>query len=146
MSQSFSPPMPKTVVSTTTSPARPGPAHHSPFRLAVSATPWRSAWYLIGQALGGAVFAALAHVVRDWRDPAARRELGRASGLWLPLAILDTVVLSVWGWFAGMITLPVFIDTLPKALLAAAIGLAGFIVSSYALVATARANNRANSR
>jgi len=181
MSQSFSPPMPKTTVPTTTSPARPGPAYRNPLRLAVSASPWRSAWYLLGQALGGAVFAALARVVRDWRDAAAWRQLGRASALWLPLGVLNTVVLSVWGWFAGMITLPawywapwmdvhghdlhgyqlgfwfphgpsgpgtvgVFVDTLPKALLAAAIGLAGFIAGNYILVATARANSRASSR
>jgi hypothetical protein len=40
----------------------------------------------------------------------------------------------------------VFIDTLPKALLAAAIGLAGFIAGNYILIATARANSRANTR
>jgi hypothetical protein len=163
-------------------PARTGsaarwPLRRNPFRLAVSASPWRSAWYLLGQALGGAVLAALAQAVREWRDPAAWRELGRAAALWLPLGVLDAVVLSVWGWFAGMITLPawywapwmdvhgqrlhgyqlgfwfphgpsgpgtvgVFIDTLPKALLAAAVGLAGFIAGNYALVATARASSR----
>jgi hypothetical protein len=185
MSQSFSPAMPKTVA-----PARPGPGrsgragsvarwplYRNPLRLAVSASPWRSAWYLLGRASGGAVFVALAHVARGWRDPAAWRELGRAAGLWLPLGALDAVVLSVWGWFVAMITLPawywapwmdvhgqrfhgyqlgfwfphgpsgpgtvgVFIDTLPKALLAAAIGLAGFIAGNYVLVATARANAR----
>jgi hypothetical protein len=155
MSQSFSPPMPKTVL---------------------RASPWRSAWYLAGYALGSAVFAALAGVAREWRDRAAWRQLGRATSLWLPLGLLDTVLLSVWGWFLGMITLPawywvpwmdvhgqrfhgyqlgfwfphgpsgpgtvgVFIDTLPKALLAAAIGVAGFVASSYLLVVTARAQS-----
>jgi len=185
MSQSFSPVMPKTAVPVPSGPARRAragsaarwPLYRNPFRLAVSASPWRSAWYLLGQALGGAVFAALAHIVRGWRDPAAWRELRRAAGLWLPLGVLDAVVLSVWGWFVGMITLPawywapwmdvhgqrfhgyqlgfwfphgpagpgtvgVFIDTLPKALLAAAVGLAGFIAGNYALVATARASSR----
>jgi hypothetical protein len=185
MSQSFSPAMPKTAVLPRPGPAGPaGPGsaprpqlYRNPLRLAVSASPWRSAGYLLGQALGGAVFAALAHVIREWRDQAAWRRLGRAAGLWLPLGVLDTVVLSVWGWFAGMITLPawywapwmdvhgqrlhgyqlgfwfphgpagpgtvgVFIDTLPKALLCSAVGLAGFIVTNYVLVATARATAR----
>lgn len=185
MSQSFSPAMPKTA-----GPARPGPAgpacpepvvrwplYRNPARLAASASPWRSAWYLVGYALGSAVAVALARLARSWRDPAAWRELGRAAGLWLPLAVLDAVAVSVWGWFLGMITLPawywapwmdvhgqrfhgyqlgfwfphgpagpgtvgVFIDTLPKALIAAAIGLAGFVASNYLLVATARAQAR----
>jgi hypothetical protein len=155
MSQSFSPPMPKTVT---------------------PASPWRGACYLAGYVLGSAVFAALAGVAREWRDRAAWRQLGRAARLWLPLALLDTVLLSVWGWFLGMITLPawywapwmdvhgqrfhgyqlgfwfphgpsgpgtvgVFIDTLPKALIAAAIGIAGFVASSYLIVVTARAQS-----
>jgi hypothetical protein len=172
MSQSFSPPMPKTVT-----PARLAarwPLYRNPVRLAVSASPWRSAGHLIGYVLGSAIVVALAHVARSWRDPGAWRELGRAAGLWLPLAVLDTVALSVWGWFLGMITLPawywapwmdtrgqrfhgyqlgfwfphgpagpgtvgVFIDTLPKALIAAGIGLAGFLACNYLVVALARA-------
>jgi hypothetical protein len=177
--------MPKTVASarpepvgrTCPEPVARRPLYRNPVRLAVSASPWRSARYLAGYVLGSAVAGALAHVARSWRDPAAWRELGRAAGLWLPLAVLDAVVLSVWGWFLGMITLPawywapwmdvhgqrfhgyqlgfwfprgpagpgtvgVFIDTLPKALIAAAIGLAGFMASNYLLVATARFHAR----
>lgn len=185
MSQSFSPSMPKTVGSARPGPAGPSrpepvarrPLYRNPVRLAVSASPWGSARYLAGYVLGSAVAVAIAHVARSWRDPAAWRELGRAGGLWLPIGALDVVVLSVWGWFLGMITLPawywapwmdvhgqrfhgyqlgfwfphgpagpgtvgVFIDTLPKALICAAIGLAGFMASNYLLVVTARAHAR----
>jgi hypothetical protein len=90
MSQSFSPPMPKTAAPV---------LYRNPVGLAASASPWRSAGSLMGYVLGSAIAVALAHVARSWRDPAAWRELGRATGLWLPLAVLDTVVVSVWGWF-----------------------------------------------
>ena len=148
MSQSFSPVMSKTVP-----PARlvaRSPLYRNPVCLAVSASPWRSAGYLAGYVLGSAIAVALARVARSWRDPGAWRELGRAAGFWLPLAVLDTVVLSVWGWFLGMFphgpagpgTVGVFIDTMPKAVIAAAIGLAGFLACNYLVVAAARVHAR----
>jgi hypothetical protein len=123
MSQSLSPVMPKPVT-----PARLAarwPLCRNPVRLAVSASPWRSAGYLVGYVLGSAIVVALAHVARSWRDPGAWRELGRAAGLWLPLAVLDTV--------------GVFVDTRTKALISAGIGLAGFLACNYLVVAMARA-------
>jgi hypothetical protein len=120
---------------------------------------------------GGLLERALA----PWRQRVTRRDLAYLAGMWVPLVVLDTVVLAVWGWFVTMISLPVwywapwmqyqghrwhgyqlgfyfphgpagpgtvgiFIDTLPKALLAAAVGLVGFLVMNHAVVATARAN------
>jgi Putative sensor len=113
-----------------------------------------------------------------WRQRVTWRDFAYLAGMWVPLATLDTVVLAVWGWFLGMITLPlwywapwmqyhgrrlhgyqlgfwfphgpagpgtvgVFIDSLPKALAAAAVGLAGFLLLNYAVVATARVQARA---
>jgi hypothetical protein len=115
----------------------------------------------------------LERVLAPWRQRVTWRDLAYLVGLWLPLFLLDTIVLTLWGWFIGMITLPVwywapwmqyqghrlhgyqlgfyfphgpagpgtvgfFIDSLPKALLAAAVGLAGFLLLNYAVVATAR--------
>jgi Putative sensor len=115
--------------------------------------------------------------VAPWRQRVLWRDLGYLAGLWVPLAVLDTVVLALWAWFLGMITLPVwywipwmqyqghrlhgyqlgfyfphgpagpgtvgvFIDTLPKALAAAAVGLAAFGLLNYALVGTARLHAR----
>jgi Putative sensor len=209
----------------------------NPLRLAVSASPWRAAWYLIGCVLAGSVLAtiavgaasiaggfavtligiplltAMARVLRwcadaerhrlrqvltepvrgeyppvtatgvleralaRWRQRVTWRDLGYLAGLWVPLGALDTIVLSVWAWCIGMITLPfwywipwmqyqgrrlhgfklgfyfphgpagpgtvgVFIDSLPKALAAAAVGLAGFLLLNYAVVATARMHAR----
>ncbi|MBV9379399.1 MAG: sensor domain-containing protein [Streptosporangiaceae bacterium] len=212
------------------------PVYRNPFRLAVSASPWRSAWYLacyliVGSALTAAVLVTasiaaacavtiaglplliaasnvirscanterrrlravftapvrvpyhelaqpgmLAQVSTRWRhDPATWRDIAYLLGLWLPLTILDTVVLAVWGWLLSWITLPlwywapwvqyhgsrirgyelgfyfphgpygpgavgVFVGSLPVALLAAAAGLAGFLMLNYALVAAARAH------
>lgn len=116
-----------------------------------------------------------------WRDRAAWRELGYLLGLWAPLYVLDTIVLSVWLTFLAGITLPLwywaprgtemagyvhgtqvngvaigyfphgatgpgawglYVDTLPKALLAAAIFAVAFLLFNYVLVATARMHGR----
>lgn len=116
----------------------------------------------------------IAQATTRWKDPATWRDTAYLIGMWAPLMILDTIVITVWGWFLAMITLPVwywapwtdyhghryhgyqlgfwfpngphgpgtagfFIGSLPAALLAAAVGLAGFLILNYAIVATARA-------
>ena len=110
-----------------------------------------------------------------WRDPATWRDLAYLVGLWVPLTILDTVVVCVWVTFLAGITAPIwywaprntysgglvvhgiqlgyfpngphgpgghglYVDTLPKALLAAAGFLILFLLFNYVLVATARAH------
>ncbi len=110
-----------------------------------------------------------------WKDPATWHELGYLVGMFVPLMILDTVVLSVWIVLLAGITLPIwywahvnhyaqgtavhgvplgnfpngpsghgaagiYIDSLPKALLAAVICLILFVLFSNVLVATARAH------
>ena len=112
-----------------------------------------------------------------WRDRSTWREFGYLVGLFVPLLVLDTIVVAIWGSFLSWITLPlwywapwtdyhghrfhgyqlgfyfphgpdgpgtvgVFIDTLPKALTVAALGLVGFALFSYVLVATARMHAR----
>jgi Putative sensor len=116
-----------------------------------------------------------------WRDRATWRELCYLLGLWAPLYVLDTVVLSVWATFLAGITLPLwywaprgtaglgytsgtqvhgvafgyfphgpagpgawgfYVDTLPKALLAAAVFAVAFLLFNYVLVATARMHGR----
>jgi len=108
-----------------------------------------------------------------WRDPAIWRDVAYLLGVFVPLAALDLIVLTVWLVFLAGITLPIwywaprqtfdngtsahgtqlgyfpngphghpgyglYVDTLPKALLAAAICLILFLVFNYVLVATAR--------
>jgi hypothetical protein len=110
-----------------------------------------------------------------WRDPATWRDLAYLVGLWVPLTILDAVVVCVWVTFLAGITAPIwywapestfsnglvahgiqlgyfpngphgpgghglYVDTLPKALLAAACFLILFLLFNYVLVATARAH------
>ena len=109
-----------------------------------------------------------------WRDPATWRDLAYLVGLWVPLTILDTVVVCVWVTFLAGVTAPIwywapestfsnglvhgiqlgyfpngphgpgghglYVDTLPKALLAAASFLILFLLFNYVLVATARAH------
>ncbi|MBO0788268.1 MAG: sensor domain-containing protein [Actinobacteria bacterium] len=208
----------------------------NPLRLAVSASLWRGAWYLVcyvfvtGWVLfalavtaatvavmlaitlaGIPLLAAAAGVVRGcanaerwrlrqvltgpvsgryrnvtrrgivaqattrWRDPATWRDVAYLIGLWAPLFILDTVVLTVWLTFLSGITLPawyrfprqdyphglvvhgvqlgyfpngphgpggtgLYVDTLPKALLAAAGCLILWLLFNYVLLVTARAH------
>jgi hypothetical protein len=109
-----------------------------------------------------------------WRDPATWRDAAYLIGLWVPLFVLDTIVLSVWLTFLAGITLPVwywapwqtihgvryhgyqlgyfphgpngpggvglYVDTLPKALLAAAVFAILFLLFNYVVVRTARAH------
>jgi Putative sensor len=120
-----------------------------------------------------------AEVSARWKDPATWHDLAYLIGLWPPLFILDTTVLSVWLTFLAGVTLPLwywaprgsaglgyttpttvhgvplgyfphgpngagavglYVDTLPKALLAAAVFLVLFLAFSYVLVLTARAH------
>ena len=214
--------------------------YRNPLRLAVSASPWRAAWYLAGYVFvtGWVLFAAtftatvmaatfaitlaglpllvaasavlrwgagverarlrqvltgparggyravtgtgiMAQVRTRWRDTATWHDVAYLIGLWVPLFILDTVVLSVWLTFLAGVTLPawywaprgnaglgytstttihgvtlgyfphgpngpggvgLYVDTLPRALLAAAVFLVLFLMFSYVLVLTARAH------
>jgi hypothetical protein len=121
----------------------------------------------------------LAEVSTRWRDRGTWRDVAYLIGLWVPLFILDTVVLSIWITLLAGITLPawywaprgsagvgyvngarvhgvalgyfphgssgpggvgLYVDTLPKALLAAAVCLVAFLLFNYVLVATARAH------
>ncbi|HLH83060.1 MAG TPA: sensor domain-containing protein [Trebonia sp.] len=109
-----------------------------------------------------------------WRDPATWRDVAYLIGLFVPLAALDLIVLTVWLVLLAGITLPawywapwqtvhgvryhgyqigyfpngphghpgygLYADTLPKALLAAAVFLVLFLLFSYVLAATARAH------
>lgn len=115
--------------------------------------------------------------VAAWRDLATWHEVGYLAGLWVPLYVLDAIVLSVWVTLLAGITLPawywappeefgngqrahgvqlgyfpngphgagghgLFVDTLPKALLAAAGFLILFLLFNYVLLATARMHAR----
>ncbi len=121
----------------------------------------------------------VAQLKTRWRDPATWRDVAYLTGFWVPLFILDTVVLSVWLTFLAGVTLPVwywaprgnagigytsettihgvtlgyfphgpngpggvglYVDTLPRALLAAAGFLVLFLIFNYVLVITARAH------
>jgi hypothetical protein len=121
----------------------------------------------------------LAQAKGRWKDPATWRDTGYLIGMWVPLFVLDTVVLSVWLTFLAGITLPVwywaprgnaalgyvsptthhgvaigyfphgprgagavglYVDTLPRALLAAAGFLVLLLLFNYVLVLTARAH------
>ncbi len=119
----------------------------------------------------------LARASTRWKDRATWRDLAYLVGLWVPLMVLDTVVITVWLIFLAGITMPawywappntfdsgatahgipfgdfpsgpggpgargLFVDTLPKALLAAAVCLVLFLLFNYVLVATARAHAR----
>lgn len=119
-----------------------------------------------------------------WRDGGTWRDAAYLIGLWPPLFILDTTVLTVWLTFLAGVTVPawyyaipagsmnfgytgtnnsgtfphgvafgyfphgphgpgasgLYVDTLPKALLAAAAFLVLFLIFNYVLVLTARAH------
>jgi len=118
-----------------------------------------------------------AGVIGRWRDPALWRDLCYLVVLWLPLALLDTGVLSVWVALLTGVTLPfwywaprgtdavgyvdgspvhglalgyfphgpagpgavgLYVDSLPKAMLAAAIFGLLFLLFNYVLVKAAR--------
>lgn len=215
------------------------PLHRNPLRLACSASPWRSAWYLASHLAGGTVLGAaaalaasagamaaatvagipllrptagavrgcadaerrrlrliwpepvrgayaadacqglLARAVVRWRDPVLWRDLGFLVALWLPLALLDVAVLSVWGALLLGITMPfwywlprgtdlvgyvhgrtvhgvalgyfphgpagpgrigLYADTLPRAMLAAVVFAALWLMFNYLVVKAARAH------
>jgi Putative sensor len=121
----------------------------------------------------------VAQLKTRWRDPATWHDVAYLIGLWVPLLILDTLVLAVWLTFLAGVTLPawywaphgnagigytsettvhgvtlgyfphgpngpggvgLYVDTLPKALLAAAGFLVLFLIFNYVVVITARAH------
>jgi hypothetical protein len=119
----------------------------------------------------------MAQIRTRWHDRATWRDVAYLVGLWVPLFILDTIVLSIWLTLLAGITLPIwyryphndfdngtsahgvqlgyfpngpngpghwglYVDTLPKALLTAAVCLVLFLLFNYVLVITARAHVR----
>jgi hypothetical protein len=211
--------------------------YRNPLRLAVSASPWRSAPFLLSYVLMGTVLFALvltatattaalaitlaglpllvassafvrgcasaerwrlrlvlpgplrggyrpvtqpgimSQIRTRWRDPATWRDLAYLIGLWPLLLVLDVAVFSVWLTLLAGVTMPawywappqtldngqtahgiqlgyfpngphgpggwgLYVDTLPKALLAAAGFLVAFLLFNYVLVLTARAHAR----
>lgn len=50
----------------------------------------------------------IAQAAARWRDPATWRDFAYLVGLWAPLFVLDTVVLTVWLALLGMITVPLW--------------------------------------
>jgi hypothetical protein len=213
------------------------PLHRNPVRLALSASPWRSAGFLLGYlaiawvyfsvvfavALTTALLAVtlvgipvivaaaaalrgcanaerwrlrgvlgeqirggyrpvtapgiIAQVRTRWRDPATWRDLAYLGGVFLPLYVLDFVVVMIWLLFLILVTIPAwywapeqtfgngirahgiqfgyfphgpngpgatgfYVDTLPKALLTAAVFLVLFLLFTYVLVMTARMHAR----
>ncbi len=48
------------------------------------------------------------------RDPATRRDIVLLVVLWVPLFILDTVVVTLWLTFASLITLPIWYRYIPQ--------------------------------
>jgi hypothetical protein len=116
----------------------------------------------------------IARVRTQWNDPATWRDIAYLMGMFVPLVIMDLVVLAVWAVLLGGVTLPIwyrfsgqtysgrevhgaplgyfphgpnghpgvglYVDTLPKALLAAAGFAAAWLAFNYVLVITARAH------
>ena len=116
----------------------------------------------------------MAQLRTRWRDPATWRDVAYVAGLFVPLLVLDTIVLAVWWASLAAITLPIwyrfpwqsihgvryhgydlgyhpngphgpggwglYVDTLPKALAVAGVGLILFLIFNYILVLTARAH------
>lgn len=50
----------------------------------------------------------LARAKTRWGDSALWRDIAALFGVWLPLSILNTVVLTLWGMFLGWITTPIW--------------------------------------
>jgi hypothetical protein len=50
----------------------------------------------------------MGQVSTRWRDPATWRDIAYLIGLWIPLTILDAVVLSAWLIFLAGVTLPLW--------------------------------------
>jgi hypothetical protein len=116
----------------------------------------------------------VARVRTQWRDPATWRDIAYLMGVFIPLMVLDVVVVLVWLVFLAGITLPawyrfpeqsytggvahgvqfgyfpngpnghpgygLYVNTLPKALLAAAGFLVLWLAFNYVLLVTARAH------
>jgi hypothetical protein len=213
------------------------PLHRNPLRLILSASPWRSVWFLLGYlAIGWVYFSVaftvaattvllavtvagipmviaaaavlrgcadaerwrlagvlgehlrggyrpvtkpgvLAQVRTRWRDPATWRDLAYLGGVFLPLYLLDFVVVMIWLLFLILVTVPAwywapeqtfdhgirahgiqlgyfphgphgagatgfYVDTLPKALITAAVFLVLLTGFTYLLVLTARMHAR----
>ena len=63
---------------------------------------------VLGRYRQAAAPGRIAQAITPWKDRAIWRDLGYLVGLWLPLGIMDTVVLSIWAWFIGWMTLPLW--------------------------------------
>jgi Putative sensor len=117
----------------------------------------------------------ISQVRTRWKDSATWRDVAYLVGMFVPLLVLDTIVLAVWLVLLAGITLPIwyrfpeqtfghgqsahgvqvgyfpngphaspgygfYIDSLPRALIAAAVCLVLFLLFSRVLVLTARAH------
>jgi len=118
----------------------------------------------------------VAKAITQWKDVAIWRELSYLVGLFVPVAVVGLVVITLWACFLAGITLPLwyhfpvahfahgltvhgvqfgyfpngphgsgavgwYVQTLPQALLAAALSVAGLLLASYLVVVTARAHS-----
>jgi len=99
----------------------------------------------------------LARARMSWTDPATWRDVAYLGGLFLPLAVLGCVVLTLWLFCLAGVTVPLWywavphglhmlgtgtvswtIRTLPQAVLAAGGCALGFLVASWLVVISAR--------
>jgi hypothetical protein len=118
----------------------------------------------------------IARAVTAWKDVAVWRDLAYLVGLFVPLATIGLIAITLWLCCIGGITLPLwyhfpvnhfahgltvhgvqlgyfpngphgtgavgwYIQTLPQALLVAALAVPGLLVTSYLVVITARAHS-----
>jgi hypothetical protein len=118
---------------------------------------------LLGEPVEGSYRTAaepglLARARASWTDPATWRDFAYLAGLFLPLAILGFVVLTLWFTCYAGVTLPlwywalphgaqilyiptvidVHVRTLPQALLASAGSALAFLACSWLVIVTAR--------
>jgi hypothetical protein len=49
-----------------------------------------------------------------WQDPATRRDVAYLVGMYVPLLVLDAVVLGLWLGFLAGITVPLWYWSIPK--------------------------------
>ncbi|GAB2658884.1 hypothetical protein GCM10027271_16970 [Saccharopolyspora gloriosae] len=85
-----------------------GSANVERFRAALVTEPIPAAYR---EVVGSGLFAQLK---TRWADPATLRDLVYLVLLYVPLLVLDTVVLAVWLAFVGMITVPLWFWSIPQ--------------------------------
>lgn len=118
----------------------------------------------------------IARALTPWKDVAIWRDFAYLVGLFVPLAVIGLIVITLWLCCIGGVTLPLwyqfpvnhfahgltvhgvqlgyfpdgphgtgavgwYVQTLPQALLVAALAIPGLLVTSYLVVITARAHS-----